>query len=85
MARAQWAWNQAPGLILTSYYRDPATNRQVGGARLSQHLVAVAGDFAGPPAERQHLAQHARQAGLIAVDEGTHLHLQLFPAGTLRA
>lgn len=81
--RASNAWNATPGVSLTSFYRDPESNRRVGGHPRSQHLVALAADFTGDRAQLLHLAGHARSVGLVAVLESDHLHLQLFPAGTI--
>jgi len=79
--RASRAWGAEPGVTLTSFYRDPQFNRTIGGAPRSQHQVALAADFAGERTKLRHLAQHARAVGLIAVDEGSHLHIQFFRAG----
>ncbi len=73
--------NGPPGWSITSYYRDPQTNAQVGGQRESQHLVGLAIDLA--VADRRGLADALRAAGLIAVVERSHVHVQLFPAGVL--
>lgn len=70
-----------PSLVATSWWRDAAANRFVGGAEFSQHLIALALDVVVPRAEVQQLLNVARFFGLTAVDEGTHVHLQLFPAG----
>jgi len=67
---------------ITSWYRDPRNNERVGGNRASQHLVGLAFDLA--PAGRR-LTEILRSAGLIVVNEGDHLHVQVWPAGTLAA
>jgi uncharacterized protein YcbK (DUF882 family) len=66
---------------ITSWYRDPWHNRSVGGAASSQHLTATALDVVVPRARVAALVREARWAGLTAIDEGDHVHLQLFPAG----
>ena len=83
VSRASRAWSAEPGVSLTSFYRDTESNRSVGGSPRSQHLVALAADFAGDRLKLRHLAEHARALGLVAIDEGSHLHLQRFPAGRL--
>ena len=69
---------------LTSWYRDTWTNRSVGGASGSQHLTATAVDVVVPRSRVAALLLLARRAGLTAIDEGDHVHLQLFPAGVRR-
>lgn len=66
----------------TSWFRTGPENAAVGGDDWSQHLVGWALDAAGP--EQQAFAKRARMTGLIAVLENDHVHLQLFPASTLR-
>jgi hypothetical protein len=68
----------------TSWWRSIAHNAAVGGHPYSQHLLGTAADFV--PARgwtNGELVAAARRAGLIAQDEGDHVHLQLFAAGTL--
>jgi len=66
---------------ITSWYRDPDRNERVGGSPASQHLVGLAFDLA--PADER-LADSLRSAGMIVVNEGDHLHVQVWTAGTLR-
>lgn len=69
-------------LELTSYFRTPHENAAVGGDPWSQHLVGWAIDVVGDDAGE--FAKRVRRAGLIAVQESDHLHIQVFPAGALR-
>lgn len=82
--RAVYAWWLAgqPPIQATSYIRTPQRNAEVGGAPESQHLIGTALDVTGPT---ERFADFARQLGLVVVDEGSHVHLQLFPAGGARA
>ncbi len=82
--RVLWAWWLAgmPPVQATSYIRTPEQNRRVGGAPESQHLVGTALDLIGPT---ERMVDFARELGLVGIDEGSHLHLQLFPAGGARA
>lgn len=66
---------------VTSWWRSPAHNREVGGEPFSQHLVGLAFDVVGPGSVR--VAQRWREAGGVAVQTPTHVHLQVWPAGTL--
>jgi len=66
----------------TSWWRSEAQNRAVGGATDSQHLFGFALDIVAARPDR--IEQLAREAGLIAVVEMDHVHVQLFPAGFLR-
>ena len=77
--RAEWA---SAGLAggFTSWYRTVAGNRRVGGHPWSQHLVGLAADRSPASAS---FRSKARAAGLIAIYEGSHDHIQAWPAGTL--
>ncbi len=79
VSRASYAGAGTPGQW-SSFYRDPAANRRVGGHPWSQHLVGLAADHA-PPSAR--FRARAREAGLVVVNEGTHDHIQGWRAGTL--
>jgi len=68
---------------VTSWYRTPGRNFAVGGAVRSQHLLGWAADFTGPRDESTAFVQLARQRGLVAVDEGDHVHVQMYPAGVI--
>jgi hypothetical protein len=67
-----------PDLELTSWFRSPDDNLRVGGLPTSLHLFGLAIDVTGDwPAFRRALMR--RELG--TVDEQTHLHVQLWPAG----
>lgn len=70
-------------LRLTSWGRTKARNKAIGGARSSQHLLWTAADFAGSPAAKAELLRRWRAMGPthFGVDEGDHVHIQLFRAG----
>jgi hypothetical protein len=68
-------------VTITSFQRTRAENARVGGKPKSQHLLATAWDVAGP--DQLVYAARARAAGLIAIDEGDHVHVQLFPGGSV--
>ena len=70
-------------LSLTSWYRDPIHNHSVGGDPHSQHLVALATDWAGPPDALDQLVELARLQGLHPVARRGYVHVQAFPAGAL--
>ncbi len=71
------------GLQVTSWFRTPEKNRIEGGAQQSQHLFGLAWDLTVPRNSLQHLAEHMRAQGLVAVQERNHVHVQAFPAGVL--
>lgn len=55
------------GLQLASTFRDPATNRRVGGSRTSRHMTkGAAADFSGPPEKMRQLAEWAIRSGMAA-------------------
>lgn len=65
---------------ITSFWRSPEKNRQVHGSPKSQHLIGTALDVV-PRGDFEAFKERARLAGLVAVNEGDHVHLQLFQAG----
>jgi len=70
-----------PGTGLSSWWRSPRENSRVGGATDSQHLWAAAADLVG---DNRAITAAMRRAGLVAVDSGTHVHVQAWPAGAAR-
>ncbi len=68
-------------VTVTSWQRTRSRNREVGGADASQHLIATAWDVAG--GDMRVYAARARAAGLVVIDEGDHVHVQLYTAGVV--
>jgi hypothetical protein len=68
-------------VTITSYQRTIRHNAEVGGVEASQHLLATAWDVAGP--DQNVYAARARDVGLVVVDEGDHVHVQLYRAGVI--
>lgn len=66
----------------TSWWRDPSRNREVGGHIDSQHQIGLALDLVADDPER--VLDEAHALGIVGVDEGTHVHLQLLPPGMAR-
>jgi len=81
--RLGWVLSAFPGLVLTSWWRSPQFNREVGGADTSQHLLGLAFDVSGSRPNMEGALWYARAIGWEAVFEGDHVHLQAFKAGTL--
>lgn len=75
------AYSQAGGFTVTSWWRSPGYNREVGGSDHSQHLIGAAIDVV-PVNQRVYNA--LRGAGFRVVNEGDHLHAQVWPAGAAR-
>jgi len=71
------------GAMPTSWFRTFEENVREGGDPESQHLFALAVDLDVPRGSVARVLEVARAVGLVAVDERTHVHLQLFPAGAL--
>jgi len=86
---AFWRFRQyvylMPSARVTSWYRTPEHNADVGGAPRSQHLLGLGIDVVVPEADRARALQVARFLGLVAIDEGNHIHIQRYEAGTLPA
>ena len=76
---ANWWLGRRSEFTVTSWYRDPATNARVGGNARSWHLIGAAIDLVVPDEQKRALLWAARLAGLQAVDEGDHVHLE--PSG----
>jgi len=64
---------------ITSWQRTRRRNREVVGHDASQHLIATAWDVSGP--DQDTYAARARQAGLVVINEGDHIHVQLYRSG----
>jgi len=73
---------QADRVGVTSYWRDPAGNRAVGGRPDSQHLLGLGIDLLVDDVNEAASRLSAR--GLVAVPYRTHLHVQAWPAGLAR-
>lgn len=62
---------------VTSWWRSPARNVQVGGHRRSRHLTGLAVDVVYKPYERPAGVEvHAHALGLWLLAEGDHDHLE---------
>jgi len=66
---------------ITSWWRSPTENRDVGGLPFSQHLIGLGLDFTTP--DPRNVIRRIEAVGLVAVDEGDHVHVQLLQAGVL--
>ncbi len=75
--------HEATQVTASSWFRTVARNRSVGGDPESQHLFALAVDITGPREVLTRIGRRAQLSGLTALLEGSHLHVQLFPAGAL--
>lgn len=64
-----------PGVIVTSWWRTPGHNADIGGVPNSLHLLGLAWDVV--PASQDNAAK-LRALGLHVIDEGNHLHAQFF-------
>lgn len=64
------------GVQMTSGMRTPERNAAVGGKPNSQHLRGTAGDYVVPQDQKAQFIQQAQAAGLQAIDEGDHIHVQ---------
>jgi len=76
------AWSSSGGFTVTSWWRSPSYNREVGGSEESQHLVGAAFDVV-PVTSRN--MQALQRAGFRVINEGDHLHAQPWPAGVARS
>jgi len=79
--RAVWALQGDPTAYVTSWWRSREMNNSVGGHPYSQHRLGFAVDVITPAPSL--IADRFRSAGLVPVIEGSHVHVQAFPAGTI--
>jgi len=72
-------------MTVTSFWRNPTHNRNVGGAAESQHIFALAFDVTGTRFQRDQVLKAARARGLVAVENPRKqiVHVQQFQAGAL--
>lgn len=64
---------------VTSWWRNPTRNAEVGGAPTSQHLLGLALDLISNRPDE--IVRAVRRSGLIVVPESDHVHVQAWPAG----
>lgn len=70
---------------VSSYWRDPAVNAEVNGSPNSQHLIGLGIDLVlTDPADASQATAGLNHRGLLAFNEGTHVHVQAWPAGLAR-
>lgn len=62
------------GLTVTSWWRSPWHNKEVGGVANSLHMVGLAWDIIPASAENY---SFLKSLGLTVIDEADHLHAQL--------
>jgi len=74
----------AERLRASSWYRDVESNRRAGGHPDSQHLLGLALDVTGPVEVLDRFLIELRGVRLIAIDELSHVHVQLLAAGQAR-
>lgn len=70
------------GFALTSWWRGPARNAEVGGDPLSGHLMGLAADFSPPPGPPFEAV--ARALGLHVVTKPRVTHVQATPPPVLQ-
>lgn len=70
------------GVQMTSGLRSPERNAAVGGKPNSQHLRGTAGDYVVPQAQKAGFMQQVEAAGLQAIDEDDHVHVQVPRGGS---
>lgn len=86
--RANAALRAAPGASITSWWRSSSDNRRVGGSTRSQHLLGLALDLVPGRSglSMAGLEARVRRVGFgFTLNEGDHVHVQLYKAGVLDA
>lgn len=65
-----------PEARVTSWWRNPQRNREVGGHPRSRHLLGLAFDAVLPRGLIGDYLADVRTVGLRGLDEGDHVHVQ---------
>lgn len=65
---------RSQGMTITSWWRSPWHNAEVGGVKNSLHMIGLAWDII--PASAYNAAK-LRSMGLRVIDEYDHLHAQI--------
>lgn len=83
----EWLYQQLEAIhrdlpaTATSWWRSKAKNASVGGAADSQHLLGLAIDIVYPSSLiRRTAIPRLQAAGFTVIDEGDHVHVQVFRA-----
>jgi len=71
-----------PGTVVSSWWRSKSHNERVGGAQGSQHLAGLAVDLVPPRRDWAQAAVWLRSHRWTVIDEGDHLHAQVFRASS---
>jgi len=69
-----WLIIRYSGMIITSWWRSPSKNTEVGGVSNSLHMIGLAWDVV--PVTEENTAKLQR-LGLRVINEGDHLHAQI--------
>lgn len=76
------------GTRVTSWYRSPRAQAALSGPKAkpgtSQHQIGTAIDVVPPRAAWSSARRFLQARGLVVIDEGDHLHVQAYRAGTWR-
>ena len=84
LPRLNFIGDQFPAAVPTSWWRSNSRNLEVGGAPYSQHLLGWAVDWQLPTsAQNREMVALANRIGLVGIDEGDHVHVQMYPAGVI--
>lgn len=67
-------------LVLTSWWRSPLHNSEVGGVPFSQHLLGTGFDIDGPPDAILRVRARAKRLNWVVLGpyRDSHIHLQVF-------
>lgn len=84
LPRLSFLLDAFPTAIPTSWWRSAARNMEVGGAVYSQHRLGWAVDWQlVERSQNREMVSLANLIGLVGVDEGDHVHVQMYPAGVI--
>lgn len=83
VSRVQYLYATRLPFGVSSFGRTVSHNAAVGGARHSQHLLWTAADLVPQNGSMEELEREARDSDMFGfvLNEGDHVHVQLFTAG----